>query len=85
MESARRRSEAAMEQCRADIDAHCPKVEPGEGGLVRCLREHESDLSEGCRTAMRGPGPRPAGPPAPAQKGASPEEPPAEGEKPPAD
>ncbi|MDJ0853341.1 MAG: cysteine rich repeat-containing protein [Myxococcota bacterium] len=47
--------------CGADLAEHCPGAGPGPG-MVRCLREHEAELSEGCRTAIperRGPG-RPA-------------------------
>ena len=44
------------EACAADAARLClgtRGVEPGPGqGLVRCLREHESELSEACRTQL---------------------------------
>jgi hypothetical protein len=35
------------------VASFCPDVDPAPGqGLVRCLREHESELSETCRTQL---------------------------------
>ena len=36
---------------RDDVEAHCPGTELGIE-WVRCLREHESELSEGCRESV---------------------------------
>ena len=39
--------------CAAEAARLCPDVSPGPGqGLVRCLREHEDELSEACRTQL---------------------------------
>ena len=39
--------------CAAEAARFCPDVSPGPGqGLVRCLREHEAELSEACRTQL---------------------------------
>ena len=35
--------------CTAEIDKFCKDVKPGEGRLIKCLREHDADLSDACR------------------------------------
>jgi hypothetical protein len=35
--------------CMPDIKAFCKDVKPGEGRIVRCLKQHENELSEACR------------------------------------
>ncbi|MBI3542455.1 MAG: hypothetical protein HY075_04170 [Deltaproteobacteria bacterium] len=35
--------------CRGDAEKLCKGVEPGGGQLVKCLKDHEADLSEGCK------------------------------------
>jgi hypothetical protein len=30
----------------------CTDVEPGGGGILRCLRSHEADLSGDCRDVL---------------------------------
>jgi hypothetical protein len=45
--------------CQDEAARLCPGVEPGPGqGLVRCLRQHESELSEACRTQLPSRDPR---------------------------
>jgi hypothetical protein len=44
--------------CQAEAARFCPDVSPGPGqGLVRCLHEHEAELSEACRTQLAPPDP----------------------------
>ena len=38
--------------CRADLQKLCKGVQPGGGRLVMCLKQHESEVSPGCREAM---------------------------------
>ncbi len=40
------------EQCSEDIGRLCSDIGPGQRGVVRCLRSHEADLSDGCREAL---------------------------------
>ena len=35
--------------CKADMEKFCKGVEPGEGRVVKCMKEHEAELSEGCK------------------------------------
>ena len=38
--------------CRADLHKLCNGVQPGGGRLIMCLKQHESELSPGCRQEM---------------------------------
>jgi hypothetical protein len=51
---------ALQTACSADADKFCKELKPGQGGLYHCLKGHESELSEGCKTAITG-GQPPAG------------------------
>lgn len=35
--------------CRDDVKKFCKDTQPGGGGIMRCLKEHETELSPGCR------------------------------------
>jgi hypothetical protein len=38
--------------CATDIGRFCNEVRAGEGRLLECLNEHQSELSQGCRKAL---------------------------------
>ena len=40
---------AKKRPCAEDIERLCPGVKPAHGGIVRCLKEHQAQLSEACR------------------------------------
>jgi hypothetical protein len=40
---------AAEHPCAADVDRLCKGVKAGEGRLMRCLEQHDKDLSPACR------------------------------------
>ena len=42
-----------MEACKADKEKLCAGVEAGEGRVMKCLREHKKEVSEGCRSALK--------------------------------
>ncbi len=46
MEERRNKARGA---CREDVERFCKDVQPRGGGIVKCLREHETELSSGCR------------------------------------
>ena len=67
--------------CTAEVMAQCPGVQPGEGRIRACLREHFKDLSKPCQAillkAALGMGGRPFPPPAPLGVSSGPFPPPA--------
>ena len=38
--------------CRADVEKLCKGVQPGGGRIAMCMKQHESELSPGCREAI---------------------------------
>ena len=38
--------------CAADIKMHCGDVQPGDGRVGACVKEHLGDLSERCRQSL---------------------------------
>jgi hypothetical protein len=41
----------AME-CKTDIETHCGDIAVGEGRILACLSEHESEIAESCKKAI---------------------------------
>jgi len=46
-------TDPAAEPCRTDLDKFCPDVKGGPAEKIRCLKEHEKDLSESCETKLQ--------------------------------
>lgn len=44
--------EEMSHHCKKDIEKYCEGVKTGKGRVWHCLRDHESDLSDECRTHM---------------------------------
>ncbi len=42
-------AEDADQPCVADAKKFCDDVRPGEGRVAQCMKEHEKDLSPGCK------------------------------------
>jgi len=38
--------------CKGDIQKYCKGIKPGGGRLIFCLKDHEPDLSDACRTLL---------------------------------
>jgi hypothetical protein len=38
--------------CKSDFQKYCKGVKPGEGRIIFCLKEHETDLSDSCRNLL---------------------------------
>jgi hypothetical protein len=43
---------AVAEACKADVEKLCPGIQPGEGRVVACLKEHKKDVSKGCKSEI---------------------------------
>lgn len=43
---------AAMETCRPDVERLCPGVQPGDGRIMACMREHRREIGQPCRSAL---------------------------------
>ena len=37
----------------SDADKFCLDLQPGEGRIVHCIKEHEAEVSETCLTALK--------------------------------
>jgi hypothetical protein len=40
------------EACAADLQKFCAGLEPGRHQIMQCLRQHQDDLSDGCKSAL---------------------------------
>jgi Cysteine rich repeat len=38
--------------CAAEVQQHCPGVQPGEGRIRACVQEHFAEFSEPCKQAL---------------------------------
>ena len=39
-------------ECKADIQTHCSDIAVGEGRILACLADHESEVAESCKKAI---------------------------------
>jgi hypothetical protein len=44
----------AQEACAEDINKFCRDIQPGEGRILKCLREHSAEISSGCTEKIEG-------------------------------
>ena len=54
-EESKKKVKEAKQACDADVQKFCKDVKPGQGRLVKCLGEHEKELSAECRAKMTEP------------------------------
>ncbi len=43
---------AAREACKADVQSKCSSVKKGEGRILCCLKQHESELASACKDSL---------------------------------
>jgi len=43
----------SIRACENDADKHCLEVTPGNGNIIRCLKKHESEVSQACVSALK--------------------------------
>jgi hypothetical protein len=48
-EKMKERMAKAQEACKADVEKFCKDVKPGGGAVMKCLREHDAELSDSCK------------------------------------
>src|SRR5580765_6282592 len=39
--------------CAADVKKFCGDVQPGQGGLAKCMKAHQAELSSACQEGMK--------------------------------
>ena len=49
----RERVKVVTAACQTDMQQLCKGVEPGAGRIAHCLKENDSKLSQGCRSAIQ--------------------------------
>ena len=42
----------ARSACKKDLDLFCKGVQAGEGRIIRCLKEHEAQVSAPCKASL---------------------------------
>ena len=47
------RAEGGGRPCKDDADKLCQGIKPGGGAIMRCLKQHESELSPECKERMQ--------------------------------
>lgn len=52
MAEVKKRVHEFREACEDDVLSLCAGVKPGGGRIIKCLKEHESELSPECKTKM---------------------------------
>ena len=45
--------EDILKPCQEDVQKYCAKVKPGQGRMSKCLKEHDADLSQSCKTHLK--------------------------------
>jgi hypothetical protein len=43
---------AVLQACKPDIARFCSQVQPGQGRIKACMKEHIHELSEPCKEAL---------------------------------
>ncbi len=38
--------------CADDVSKFCKDVQPGQGQIIKCMKEHENELSAGCKAQL---------------------------------
>jgi len=52
IQEAQTRAQETRQACQSDAAKFCADVSAGRGGVLRCLRQHESELSAECKASL---------------------------------
>jgi Cysteine rich repeat len=52
LQAAQTRAQETRQACQSDAAKFCADVSPGRGGMAKCLRQHESELSAECKASL---------------------------------
>ncbi len=55
IEESKKKVQEAQRACEGDARKFCKDVKPGQGRIVKCLREHEKELSPECKAKLTEP------------------------------
>lgn len=55
IEESKKKVQEAHQACSDDVQKYCKDVKPGRGRIVKCLKEHEKDLSPECKAKLTEP------------------------------
>lgn len=55
IEESKKKVQEAHQACSDDVQKYCKDVKPGQGRIVKCLKEHEKDLSPECKAKLTEP------------------------------
>lgn len=55
MAAAKKRMQEAKDDCHEDMQKHCKDVQPGQGRIAQCLKQHEAELSADCKAHLAKP------------------------------
>ena len=46
-------AEDVLRPCQGDVQNFCADVKPGQGRMSKCLKEHEANLSQACKSHLK--------------------------------
>ena len=49
----REKIEQISEACKSDAQKLCPGIEPGEGRILKCLMQHQEEVSDQCKNSFK--------------------------------
>lgn len=53
-EKMKKEMKGVQEACHEDQQKFCADVKPGKGRIIKCMHEHKAELSEKCKSEMKG-------------------------------